>query len=344
LHLVKRAADLATLSNDPLVSIGLPVYNGSNYIKFALDSLLGQTYSNFEIIISDNGSTDETQQICQEYAARDSRIHYYRNEKTTEAPVNFNKVFNLSSGKYFKWAADDDIQAPEYLKKCIEILESDNSIVLCHSKTIRINENGENSGTYNDGLLKNIEAKAPHERFGDLIGMLYNACPLLGVGRKSIFQESQLLGGYIGADRNLLAEIGLMGKIHIIPEYMFFFRDHSGSYTSTFYGKNATATMSRLREQMNWWSMRGWTGFPHWKNCIEYFRSVNRVNMPIYEKLFCYDQISKWILKEGWKFLGFDVEIFLKCRSKFARKLLPVAFLNFRRTIFRLIGYFDINN
>jgi glycosyltransferase involved in cell wall biosynthesis len=152
---------LVSVSSYPLVSIGLPVYNGAKYLKLALDSLLAQSYTNFEVIISDNASTDGTQQICKEYAAKDNRIHYYRNEKNTEAPVNFNRVFNLSSGKYFKWAADDDTQAPDYLRKCVQTLEGDDSVALCHSKTIRIKENGEVAGIYNDGLLKILMLKSP---------------------------------------------------------------------------------------------------------------------------------------------------------------------------------------
>lgn len=108
----------------PLVSIGMPVYNGERYIRQALDSLLAQDYANFELIISDNVSTDGTQGICLEYAARDERIRYYRNETNLGALRNFNRVFELSSGKYFMWAAHDDVWNPAYVQEVLALLGS----------------------------------------------------------------------------------------------------------------------------------------------------------------------------------------------------------------------------
>src|SRR5688572_4039391 len=85
----------------PKVSIGMPIYNGEKYIRRALDSLLDQTLTDFELIISDNASTDETRRICLEYASKDERIRYYRNDVTIEAVPNFNRVLNYASGQYF---------------------------------------------------------------------------------------------------------------------------------------------------------------------------------------------------------------------------------------------------
>ena len=95
----------------PLVSIGMPVFNGEDYVEAALDSILTQTFTNFELIISDNASTDRTEEICNDFADSDDRIRYYRQEKNLGAAANFNRVFELSSGKYFKWAAHDALQS-----------------------------------------------------------------------------------------------------------------------------------------------------------------------------------------------------------------------------------------
>jgi glycosyltransferase involved in cell wall biosynthesis len=115
-----------------LVSIGMPVCNGAKFITEALDSILNQTFENFELIVSDNASTDETGKICREYMAKDSCIRYYRSKQNFGAAWNFNHVFKLSSGKYFKWAAHDDVIAPDFPLKCVEVLERDPSVVLCH--------------------------------------------------------------------------------------------------------------------------------------------------------------------------------------------------------------------
>ena len=96
------------------VSIGMPVFNGEKYLRESIESILDQTYQNFELIISDNASTDRTQEICLEYARKDNRISYYRNDKNLGGPRNYNRVFELSSAEYFKWAAYDDVLAPEF--------------------------------------------------------------------------------------------------------------------------------------------------------------------------------------------------------------------------------------
>ncbi len=118
----------------PRVSVGLPVYNGENFIKDALDSILAQTFEDFELIISDNASTDGTQQICRQYTSKDQRIRYIRNDGNIGASKNFNQVFELSSGEYFKWIAHDDLCAPEFLERCVEVLDQDPSIVLCFAR------------------------------------------------------------------------------------------------------------------------------------------------------------------------------------------------------------------
>ena len=129
-------------SNQPRLSIGLPVYNGEKFLKEAIDSLLAQTFEDFELIISDNASTDKTEEICRAYAEKDQRIRYYRNDKNIGCARNFDRVFKLSSGEYFKWAAYDDLHAPDFIEKCVEVLDQDPTIILCHSQTYFIDEEG----------------------------------------------------------------------------------------------------------------------------------------------------------------------------------------------------------
>ena len=127
----------------PAVSIGLPVYNGEAHLAEALDSLLAQTFSDFELIISDNASTDRTAEICRAYAARDPRIRYTRQEQNRGAAWNYNRVFALASGRYFKWFSHDDLCSQNYFERCVEILERDPAVVLSYGKTTLVDESGE---------------------------------------------------------------------------------------------------------------------------------------------------------------------------------------------------------
>lgn len=297
----------------PCVSLGLPVFNGENYLKQALNSILNQTYNDFELIISDNASTDKTRQICLGYATEDNRIRYYRNKENIGASNNFNKVFLLSSGKYFKWCTHDDVLAPEYLKKCMGVLENDPSIILCHSKTACIDKNGVVVANYDDRTLNRILSCRPHERFGDLISLRNTCWAIMGVFRANLLKKTPLQGNYLDADRNLLAEIGLMGRIYEIPEHLFFRRDHPQSYTNTYYSKYIN--IRDYRNQLTWWAgnkKRTEIMLPHWKNCLEFFRSVNRVQLKFPERLLCYREISRWFLKMGWKLMKWDLTNELK--------------------------------
>lgn len=114
----------------PLVSIGMPVYNGEKTLRQALDSLLAQDFKYFELIISDNASTDSTGDICRMYAAHDSRVRYYRNETNIGPTANFNRLIHLAQGKYFMWAADDDLWEPSYVSCMVEALEDNPDAVL----------------------------------------------------------------------------------------------------------------------------------------------------------------------------------------------------------------------
>ena len=328
------------VAQKPCVSIGMPVYNGEKFIKIAIDSILNQTFRDFELIISDNASTDKTQAICLEYASLDKRIHYYRNDKNIGGPKNYNRVFELSLGEYFKWAAYDDVIAPEFLEKCVSILDMHPEIVGCFSKTGRIDEDGNFLGYHNQNALKNVGSMKPHERFRDLLGMYYITTPFHGLYRSKLFALSQLHGSYIGADRNLVAELSLLGPIHEIPNCLFFWREHSSSYTSIFYGQTRDNSLDRLRKEIGWWSKDGGTYFPHWKNFLEYLRSVNRFYLKPSERILCYGQVFDWCLREGRRFLARDLLLFLLQHSNLANLLLRKGHILFTKKVRSKIVYF----
>ena len=104
------------------ISIGLPVFNGETYLQTALESLCAQTFEDFELLIVDNASTDRTGEICRKAANHDRRIKYFRNTENIGAAKNFNKAFEISNSEYFKWAAHDDICAPQFLEKTAHII------------------------------------------------------------------------------------------------------------------------------------------------------------------------------------------------------------------------------
>src|SRR5262245_41050215 len=119
------------IARTPCVSVCLPVYNGETYINYAIGSIRRQTFKDFELIISDNASNDRTQAICLEAAVQDSRIQYFRADKNHGLAWNFNRAFELATGRYLVWIGHDDLMEPDYLSRCVEAMEQETDTVLC---------------------------------------------------------------------------------------------------------------------------------------------------------------------------------------------------------------------
>lgn len=217
--------DLPVPPPGPRVSIGLPVYNGANYLAEALDSLLAQDFGDFEVLLSDNASTDATAEICAEYAARDARIHWTRNETNLGAARNYNRTFELARGEYFKWAAHDDRLAPSYLRRCVETLDAaPPSVVLCYPQTVLIDASGRESGLHPDRL--DIRDPEPHARLNRFMRYVGQCNPVMGLMRSSALRRTGLIRTHIGSDMTLLAELALAGEFWEVPEPLFYRRIH----------------------------------------------------------------------------------------------------------------------
>lgn len=213
------------------VSIGMPVYNGERFLRESLDSVLAQTYADFELIISDNASIDATEDICRAYAKGDRRIRYYRNDVNLGLARNFNLAFTRSSGKYFRWSSADDLFASDSLKSCVEVLDAHPEVVLCYPKTILIDENGKIVRPYEDNLdLRCSRAsdryRAAMPRF-DLVNIHY------GLIRSDVLRKTALIGNYPGSDIPLLLELLLYGQFWEIPQPLFFRRMHAQASSAT---------------------------------------------------------------------------------------------------------------
>lgn len=205
----------------PLVSIGMPVYNGEQTIRQALDTLLSQDYENFELIISDNASTDITQTICMEYAARDQRIRYYRNEVNKGSVWNFNRVFELASGKYFTWAAHDDWHTNDFISKCVLSLERNPSAGLCYPLAQFVDKDGRNLKVVDCEI--NTYRLNRLERLHTVILRLQADTALYGVIRADALRRTSLAQYCFHSDKSLLYQLAILGDIIKVPEVLHYY-------------------------------------------------------------------------------------------------------------------------
>jgi glycosyltransferase involved in cell wall biosynthesis len=300
------------LKTPPCVSIGMPVYNGENYIREAIDAILAQTFADFELVIADNASTDRTEEICREYALKDRRIRYYRHERNFGPAWNHNLVFELSIGKYFKWAAHDDLYAPDYLEKCVEILDRDPTVVLCHAKANVIDEcDGRLRGKYDIDL--NTDSPEPYDRFyglifGDRKLGDHRCYQIYGLMRADSLRETPRIGKYAHADGVLLVYLAFLGRFYEIPEYLFFPRVHANYHLYS-------AWFDPAKE--------GKISLPRWRIFGEYLRAVWQAPISKSDRAICYLYLMDWLRHRRYR-LREDLVIAAKFSwQRFSEKFQP---------------------
>ena len=287
----------------PLVSVGLFVYNGERFLEQALHSIISQTFTDFELIISDNSSTDGTGEIANAFANRDNRIRYYRSSRNMGAGWNIRRVYELATGKYFKQAAADDLLEPDFLRLCVEILESDPGCVLVHTRTKEVDENGAFIKNYT--LPMKTDYDDPVERFGKMLATGGDKCyQIFGVMRMSALREIPSQGSYMNADGVLLTRMSLLGRFHEVPEYLFISRRHSQQSMAILPARLRQPRRFRLTNWYcsslpcpEWWDpakARALT-FPEYRLLLEQFLSIFDAPLSSGEKLRCYCMLLLWI-------------------------------------------------
>jgi len=207
----------------PRLSIGLPVYNGEEYLDEALEALLGQTYEDFELIISDNASTDGTVDICHRFAKEDARIRLIRQNENVGAAPNHNFLFRVARGELFKWASHDDLYGRDLLLRCVEALDEHPEAVLAHAGTAIIDGDGGVTAPFEYRLA--TDSPHPPTRFRALL-FADGGDDFYGVMRSAALHRVKPHDSYHHADRTFVADIALQGPFHQVPELLYFRRDH----------------------------------------------------------------------------------------------------------------------
>lgn len=294
--------------NAPRLTIGMPVYNASAHIRDALDSLLSQTFTDFEIVISDNASTDDTPSICIEYANRDPRIRYVRQPINRGSTWNFNQVLHLARGAYFKWAAYDDVCESSYLERCVRILDEQPEVLWCHTRSRHIGINGEllnpneaqpisyvERDRQRDARLQVTRASVqPTDRFKAVILGQDGCLDSYGVIRSDILRKTQLFLPIFGSEKVLMAELALWGRYHEIPEVLFFARIHPAAA-----GSQRT---SKLQRQFINPLAKGLCDFSRLRMLRGYITAVRHSEIPWPDKIRCFGSIGRYLFQvHKWK-------------------------------------------
>jgi len=292
----------------PRVTIGLPVYNGENFLRLTLTSLLAQTYRDFEMVISDNASADATERICGEFAARDRRIRYCRATENRGAIWNYNRVFDLSRGEYFMWASHDDLWATTFLEKCVAALDDDRRRVLALPRVVIIDQHGceiiaDDARRNNDyevmtdeafsGRRENLEHDSPSRRFFGVLVQTIRCQEIYGLIRTDALQRTGLHRPFANSEKALIAELALLGKIHEVPERLYFSRWHDARYSNSHDAneKHEHFITGGRKRRFVW---------PHQPRCLAGYATV-AAKAPIspLEKLRCAMILARFVAQPG---------------------------------------------
>jgi glycosyltransferase involved in cell wall biosynthesis len=275
----------------PPLAIGLPVRNGAAYLAEALESILGQTFTEFTVLVSDNASTDATPDIVADYRRADSRVSYVRQPVDLGAIGNFNDVFWRTEGEFFKWAAADDVLAPTFLDRCLAELRDTPDVAAVCSAIQHIDAVGNQLRTSQD--LRGATSADPVTRFADFVRYDYDCGVNFGVQRREHVRRTRLLLPFWGSDRVYLAELALHGRFVVLPEPLLAEREH-----------DAKLSTQAARHNLRGFSADHGAGsdFLTWRHATELVRAVRAAQLTSAQRERAYAVLGRWAARNRVKF------------------------------------------
>jgi glycosyltransferase involved in cell wall biosynthesis len=271
----------------PRLCVGLPVYNGDRFLEEALDSVLSQTFADFELIVCDNASEDDTPRIVERYMARDARIHYLRHERNIGASANFLAAWQQCRSVYFKWMAGDDLCDPRFFAACVEALDARPEAGLVYPKAAFVDEDSTILYTFDRVVDMPAWSSDRFERSRQVIDVLLRDgstanVMVFGVIRASVLENVAPIGNYFGADLPFVAELAMAAEVVGLDETLSFYRRHDGSSSSYVRSPSASdqqdfydpSVQGRLRLQ---WNLR--------RRYFELLKVVFGLRLPLVKRL-----------------------------------------------------------
>jgi len=263
----------------PVASLGVPVFNGEVYIEECLQSLVAQPQPNIEIVISDNASTDATEEICRSFAKSDHRIVYLRHMENRGAAWNYNECFRRSSGEFFSWTAHDDRRSSNFVEVSLAAFDEvgpDHVVVV--GKSEFIDDAGATIGPDTD--IMPACSRWPFVRLGTALAHVNFAAPVFGMVRRSALVQTRLIGPFVASDYVLICELAMLGKIAEVDELLFFRRLHPES------SREANATDEDVQ---NWFDPHTEAQGRSARAALlrEYQRSVGNLGLPLVQRGLC---------------------------------------------------------
>jgi len=274
----------------------MPIYNCETYVGAAIEAQLEQTYTDFELVITDNASTDRSEEICRAYAARDPRIKYHRTAENLGATANYRLCLEFSVGEYFRWNPCDDLVSPNLVERAVDILDRDDSIFLAYARTKIIDGEGNLITDFNENM--HLMDDLPSVRWRGVLENLRLGNVHYGLSRARILRKTGLLRNFSGGDFPLIAEMSLYGKFYEISDAFFYRRMH----------ERAASALKNNSDIMVFYDPKHCERFFSYNlfHLVVRLKSVVRAPIPLLEKL---------------RIFGYEVHRTISGRKEFGREI-----------------------
>lgn len=275
-------------TNPPRVAIGLPVFNGEEWLQNSIESILDQTFTDIELLISDNASMDGTSAICEKYCSKDNRVRYIRNSENVGIFRNFDLAFLRTNSMYFKWCAVGDKCENTFIEKAVEILDRQSDVALVHSKAAALGETS--IDPYSMSAELNLTEDSPAVRYRRYLTHVRLNNVMFGLIRSDVLRQTALNRVFHASDVCMMAELTLRGKFVEIPEVLFFRRMDADTSTIL---KNPEDTLQFFSKEP-----KSPTSLWHWKVSLALVSRLVNSPVSLWQKLDLLRFLGKRMLWE----------------------------------------------
>lgn len=288
------------MSTTPRVAIGLPVFNGENYLEDAIESVLAQDFEDFELVIADNGSTDGTEEMARAAVAADERVRYDRSPVNRGATWNYNRLVASTDAEFFKWSAHDDMLAPRFLSACVAELDRSPNAVLAYPRTVLIDADGDvQDDDFVDGLdLRDADPLIRFRRYMVHIGEQH---AVFGLIRRSALLETGLIANCWGGDQVVLAELLVKGTFNEVPERLFLRRYHP----------ETSMVANRTPAEVATWydpTRRSRRALPRTRLTVELAKAAGRAAAPSSTRVKLRVAVLRYWVPHYWRTIGGEMK------------------------------------
>ncbi|NOV97439.1 glycosyltransferase [Isoptericola halotolerans] len=285
----------------PVVTVGVPVWNGERYLAEALTALRDQDLADVQVVVSDNGSTDDTLEIARSFAATDDRFTVLHSDTNRGVTWNFNRVLAAAQAPLFMWNAADDVVRPGHLAQCRAALDRHPEATIAFSRVVLIGADGERLGERDDVDLDFLGVGPPERLHRFFVRQAYQVIGYGGVIRTEVLRSMGGHPDFYGGDMALAVRMALRAPWVQVPEQLYWARNHEEQ-------TNKLQAADPVRQTRAYRSHRREIAFPQWYLNHRLLTEAATAPLGVRDRARAVRVVLRDWTVENWRFFPYDVK------------------------------------